>query len=101
MSASPLLGQQGYQTGWRCCAGRAAVDNGVEIPSQAIASHAAAAAAGTKTAVDGVKGVGTSIKTAGESVANVTRKSSAAGYASPAVGVFAAAGFGSLLLLAL
>lgn len=50
--------------------------------------------AGTKTAVDGVK-------KAGETVANVGKKSSAAGYANPAVGVFAAAGFGSLLLLAL
>jgi hypothetical protein len=55
---------------------------------------------GTKSAVEGVKGVGDGIKKAGESVANVTKRS-AAGYASPAVGVFAAAGFGSLLLLAL
>jgi hypothetical protein len=49
--------------------------------------------AGTKTAVDGVKGVG-------ETIANVGKKSGAS-FANPAVSVFAAAGFGSLLLLAL
>jgi hypothetical protein len=57
--------------------------------------------AGTKTAVDGAKGVGGSIRNASETLANVGRPASAAGYASPAVGVFVAAGFGSLLLLAL
>jgi uncharacterized protein YoxC len=53
---------------------------------------------GTKSAVDGVKGVGDGVKKAAETV---TGKTSAAGFANPAVGVFAAAGFGSLLLLAL
>jgi len=48
---------------------------------------------GTKGAIDGVKG-------AADAVGNIGKKS-AAGYAAPAVSVFAAAGFGSLLLLAL
>lgn len=59
----------------------------------------AAAGTGTKSAVEGVKGVGEGVKKAGETVANVGK--SAAGFTNPAVGVFAAAGFGSLLLLAL
>jgi hypothetical protein len=49
--------------------------------------------AGTKAAVDGVKNATDAIGSIG--------KKSAAGYSAPAVGVFAAAGFGSLLLLAL
>jgi len=48
---------------------------------------------GTKSAVDGVKG-------AADAVGNIGKKS-AAGYTAPAISVFAAAGFGSLLLLAL
>ncbi len=55
-------------------------------------------AAGTKSAVDGVKKGAESIGNIGK---NVTGAKSAAGYHAPAVGVFAAAGFGSLLLLAL
>lgn len=48
---------------------------------------------GTKAAVDGVKGAADQIGSIG--------KKSAAGYSAPTVGVFAAAGLGSLLLLAL
>lgn len=59
---------------------------------------------GTKTAVSTVtnttKGVGEGVKGAAEAIGNIGKKS-AAGFAAPAAGVFAAAGFGTLLLLAL
>lgn len=46
------------------------------------------------------KGVGEGVKGAAEAIGNIGKKS-AAGFAAPAAGVFAAAGFGTLLLLAL
>jgi len=63
------------------------------LPQQLLLHCAMHLRAGTKSAVDGVKG-------AAEAVGNITKKS-AAGYTAPAVSVFAAAGFGTLLLLAL